>query len=237
VFPGQIAVIAPYELANATTYTAEIQVNNGGLLSNAVSVLLITDANSGIFATAQNGIGDAVAEHADGSLITADSPAQPGETIVLALAGMGTVTPSVTDGAVPSSTTLSYDDAFSNGQLTVFFHDYDNGVIFQNGTVAFAGLYPGLASLYQMNVTVPTTVGPSEAVYIEVVTSFADGVQVSIPVAGSANASSARKVSSRGLRPLGSAVGLPTAPLPRRPAPRTVPVQRKIAPLVPAPAK
>ena len=225
VSPTQLSVIAPYELANATTYTVEIQVNNGGLLSNQISVYLHSygDANSGIFSDGPNdngnpdGIGGAVAEHADGSLITTNSPAQPGETIVLALSGMGTVTPSITDGAVPSTSTLSYVDDFTAGLLTVFFHDYDNNQYFQQATIGFAGLYPGLAGLYQMNVVVPTTVGPGNDIFIELVTPFADGSQVQIPVGGSANAAAARTAIST-LDPR----GVPTL-IPRPSSPRSVP--------------
>ena len=59
-------------------------------------------------------------------------------------------------------------------------NDFNSGVSTQ-ATVTFAGLAPGLAGLYQMNVQVPTTVGPGN-VYIEVVTDSADNVQVYIPV-------------------------------------------------------
>ncbi len=57
----------------------------------------MTDAESGYFSIGQNGIGDAIAEHANGSFVTESSPAAPGETIVMALTGMGLVTPSIQD--------------------------------------------------------------------------------------------------------------------------------------------
>jgi uncharacterized protein (TIGR03437 family) len=197
--PTQINATMPYATASSSSYTAEVQVNNGGILSNQISVYL-TDADSGIFTLQSNGIGDAIAEHANGTLVTSSSPAQPGETIVLALTGMGTVTPSVTDGAVGPSSPLSYADVFTNAtncttttpncNLLVEFNDYVNNSTFQQATVAFAGLYPGLAGLYQMNVTVPTTVGPGD-VYIEVVTDAADVEQVTICVTGNCSASAA----------------------------------------------
>lgn len=197
--PTQINATMPYSTSGSTSYTAEVQVNNGGILSNQISVYL-TDADSGIFTLQSNGIGDAIAEHANGTLITSSSPAQPGETIVLALTGMGTVSPTVTDGAVGPSNPLSYANVFTNTtncttttpncNLLVEFNDYLNNSTFQQATVAFAGLYPGLAGLYQMNVTVPTTVGPGD-VYIEVVTDAADVEQVTICVTGSCSASAA----------------------------------------------
>lgn len=200
VSPTQISVIAPFELANVAAeggYTASIQINNGGLLSNQISVYLLTDANSGIFSEAQNGIGDAIAEHANGSYVTESNPAQPGETIVLALAGMGAVSPTVQDGAVGPSSPLSETENFTTAnELLVLFNDYTNNSLENEATVQFAGLYPGLAGLYQMNVTVPTNVGPGD-VYVEVVTDSADVEQVTVPVGGTTSAaalSSAAKV-------------------------------------------
>jgi uncharacterized protein (TIGR03437 family) len=267
VSSSQIAVIAPYELANVTSYdecaattcpvTVEVQVFNNNQPSNQTSILLLTDANSGIYASNVLGYGPAVALHADYSLVcdpTVDSScngsvAQPNETILLALAGMGTVTPPVSDGQVPSTTTLSYvDDYNSCGtppcDLTVYFHDYDNGVYFQNAAIPFAGAYPGLASLYQMNVTVPSTVGPGDDVYMEVITPFSDVVQVSIPVGGSANTAAARAASSLHPRHV---TGQPLVPVPGslkraapqligiKPPPHVAPFHRKVlGPAAPA---
>ncbi len=268
VSSSQIAVIAPYELATVTPYdacaattcpvTVEVQVNNGGLLSNKTSILLLSDANSGIYASNVLGYGPAVALHADYTLVcdpAVDSScngsvAQPGETILLALAGMGTVTPPVSDGQVPSTTTLSYIDDFPQACdntvpgtvaacsfLQVYFHDYDNGVFNQPATIPFAGAYPGLASLYQMNVTIPSTIGPGDDVYMEVITPFSDVVQVSIPVGGTANTAVARAASSLHPRPV---LVQPLVPVPgslkrkvaqfrgTKPPPQTAPFRRKV---------
>ncbi len=57
--------------------------------------------------------------------------------------------------------------------------------------MSYAGLYPGLAGLYQMNVTVPATVGPGD-VYVEIITDAADVEQVTVPVSGSTSANFSR---------------------------------------------
>jgi uncharacterized protein (TIGR03437 family) len=204
VSPTQVSAVIPYEAANSTSYTAEIQVESGGNLSNQVSVYL-ADAEPGIFSQDQNGIGDAIAEHSDGSLVTEDNPAQPGETIVVALTGMGAVTPAVADGAVGPTNPLSYSNVFTTGELSVLFNDYVNNVTAQPAIVSYAGLYPGLAGLYQMNVTVPTTVGPGD-VYIEVVTDAADVNQVTVCVTGPCTVSDPSTAARIG--------GAPTAKLP-----------------------
>jgi uncharacterized protein (TIGR03437 family) len=87
------------------------------------------------------------------------SPASPGDTIMMFCAGLGAVTPTVTDGAAaganpPSSTS-------NNVQLSI------GGL---NAPVSFAGLTPGYVGLYQINSVVPAdvTVGNSVPVTITV---------------------------------------------------------------------
>jgi uncharacterized protein (TIGR03437 family) len=208
VSPTQVSAIIPYATASSTAYTAEVQVNNGGLLSNQISVYL-TDADSGIFSQGQDGIGDAFALHLNGSLVNAASPAAPGETIFLALTGMGSVTPTITDGALGPANPpgFSYANNFSTpNQLLALFNDYINNKTGQQATIVFAGLYPGLAGLYQMNVTVPTTVGPGE-VYIEVVTDNADVEQVTVCVTSCSASTSTTAAQARLRQPAGAAAG------------------------------
>jgi uncharacterized protein (TIGR03437 family) len=205
ISPTQISVIAPYELASVTDYdegaeetssiTVEVQVNNGGLLSNEISVYLLTDANSGSYAYGPNGDGNAdgfgyASALNQNGVITGNNPALPGNAISMYLGGMGIVTPAITDGAVPPSSPLSYVDEYSAGDLFVYFQDYDNCVFYQPATISSATLAPGYASLYQMNLTVPATVGPGDDIYVEIITPFADGIEVTVPIGGNANPSS-----------------------------------------------
>ena len=183
----QLNIQAPWELYSqlqSGSFTAQVQVNNGGMLSNSTSIYL-TDANSGFFTQQSDGVGEAVAEHLNGTLITQASPAAPGETIVLALGGMGQVNPTVSDGVIGPSSPLSNATVWNQQLLGVFFNDYINTQVGQQGTVSFAGLYPSFVGLYQMNVKVPTSIGTNSAVYIEVVTDAADVEQVTIPISAS----------------------------------------------------
>jgi uncharacterized protein (TIGR03437 family) len=237
----QVTAIVPYEVASSTSYTAEIQVNNVGQglgLSNQVSVY-VTDANSGIFAQSENGIGDTDALHsANYTPVSHISPAAQGEIVLLPLTGMGAVTPSLPDGTVPP---LTGPDSFANNftaanELLVLFNDYVHNVTGQQATVGYAGLWPGLVGLYQMNVTIPTTVGPGD-VYIEVVTDAADVEQVTICVTGSCtvdDASAAAKVQARpALVPAPKVLQHQKAPHTARPAGIT----RFTPPSLPAPAR
>jgi uncharacterized protein (TIGR03437 family) len=141
VSPSQISAIVPY---GVTTAIASIQVTNNGAASNTVSMFVNLTA-PGVFTQNQNGLGYAAVQHADYSLVTPSSPAQPGETILVYLTGLGAVNPTVADGALAPSNPLST----ASNTIGV----YIGGM---QATVAYAGLAPGLAGLYQLNVQVPS---------------------------------------------------------------------------------
>jgi uncharacterized protein (TIGR03437 family) len=175
-----IAAVVPWELASNQTALVDIQVNNNGVKSNVVQVYQ-TDAAPGSFSAGASGIGYAAATHAsNGSVITADNPVQPGETISLYVAGLGTVTPAVADGAVGPSNPLSYADLFNAGNLQVQFNDLVNDPI--AGTITYAGLAPTLAGLYQINVTLPTSgLNVGGNLYVQFLTDGAVNTEVQIP--------------------------------------------------------
>jgi len=187
VSPSQISVVVPYALDPTATPSVpflQIQVVNGGTKSNAVTWFL-NDNAPGLFTAGQNGTGLAAALRYDSSgtpsIITASNPTHKGETISLFLTGLGAVTPTITDGGLGPSGPLSQAVAYTNNYMAVYFNDYTNNVVGAQATINFAGLAPGLAGLYQMNVVVPSTVGPGN-IYIEVVTDSADMSQVWVPV-------------------------------------------------------
>lgn len=197
----QIAVVVPYALASNTTGLANIQVTNNTVKSNVVQ-MYVTDAAPGSFSSAASGIGFAAAVHATtGQIITQANPVQPGEYISLFLTGLGTVTPTVPDGALGPSNPLSTSDVNSQGNLEVLFNDFNTGSVGNMGTIQFAGLAPSLAGLYQINVQVPTGVlGSGDSVYIEFVTDFADVDQIQIPYGGTSAG-----VNARPMRPMAQA--------------------------------
>lgn len=193
VSPTQIAAIVPYELAQNQTGLANIQVSNNGTLSNVVQTYF-QDSAPGSFSQNQLGIGYASARHAaSGAPLNSANPAQPGEYISLYLTGLGTVTPGIADGALGPTGTLSVADIYPSN-LTVLFNDYTNGSTQLTGAIQFAGLAPGLAGLYQINVQVPATgLGAGDLVYVEFATDSADVNQIQIPFgSGSSGSSSVR---------------------------------------------
>jgi uncharacterized protein (TIGR03437 family) len=143
VAPGQIAAIVPsgnpYSIAN-------VQVINNGDSSNVVSEL-INPTVPGIYTTASDGIGyGSIVDTNTGQIVTPSTPANPGDTVEVFATGLGTVYPTVADGAAPPDSPLSY----TVGTITA---DVDGN----DATVVFAGLAPTLAGLYQVNVTIPST--------------------------------------------------------------------------------
>jgi len=141
VTQNQLSAIVPYAV---TSGVAQIQVINNGTASNTVTMQIATTA-PGVLTQSQNGLGYGDALHQDGSLVTAQNPAQIGETVSLFLTGLGVVNPAISDGAAgptnPFSTATSTIAAYVGGTTA---------------NVSYAGLAPQLAGLYQINLTIPT---------------------------------------------------------------------------------
>lgn len=146
VSAGRIDFIVPFEIADAESGNATIVVQNNGSSSQPVGYL-IDSASPGVYTLSQDGSGDAVAVHSDYSLVTPSNPARPNETIALYLTGLGSPKNAVANGdAAPSSPlpvlTLSSAAVIGGGAAA---------------KVAYAGLAPGWAGLYQMNITLPAS--------------------------------------------------------------------------------
>ena len=197
---GAITLQIPYELTPLPTVagdfsvpsTTELVVTANGVASKAFSLLTITDTlhvlnncdafppkqSSGTWVdvnTFQNPPCPSTVTHADGTLVTTNSPAKPGETVVIYAYGLGQTTPAVKSGEatpIPAPVLLGgflyartvavqFDfrpnAAPSNPYLTI------QGVISSTpitGPVAptptFVGLTPGQVGLYQINVQLPS---------------------------------------------------------------------------------
>lgn len=174
VSPTQISVVVPYGIKAGAA--AQIQVVNNNVSSNVVSQLT-GSTSPGIFTNNPvGGIGYAAALHPDYSLISPTSPAHVGETVAVYMAGLGAVSPSVKDGTAASSKQLSYTIA----SPLVFLLDGSGN--YKQATVAFSGLAPGYAGLYQLNFTIPAGLDSGDA-SIEVIGPDSDAFEALLPLA------------------------------------------------------
>ena len=145
----------------------------------------------GLFAASGSGTGPAAAQLADGSPIGSGNPAAAGDVAVLYLSGGGGVTPAIPDG----SAALANPPSIVTAPTSVDFGGVD-------GKTQFAGLTPGLAGLYQVNVSVPPGTGTGN-VYVDVstpdaYTSIATIAIFAAPSGGPGNSTSAsRRLAAR----------------------------------------
>ena len=140
VSPGQINFLTPYEIVTAS---AVVLVVRQGAAGPPVTIPMAVTAPA-FFVWGGN---LAVAEHADGSLITPQAPAQSGEVVVLYAGGLGRTSPDIASGQVVSVATTILLAA----QLQILL----NGSPCPAGSVLYAGLAPGFVGLYQINLRLP----------------------------------------------------------------------------------
>lgn len=88
-----------------------------------------------------------VSTHANGKVLTADSPGVPGEVIVLYASGLGRTSPDAISGVIP----IMPAPIRHLGQLRVLL----NGKAIDNQLIQYAGATPGFAGLYQVNLRLP----------------------------------------------------------------------------------
>jgi len=138
VSPAQINFIVPPNGGQSLT------VVSGQLSSPAMPVTIGLWA-PGFFTMDSAPTGPVAAEHADGSLITAASPARPGETIQMFGTCLGYIDP-----LLPI--------AFPAGTVTV------GGV---SAEITYNGPAPNIPGVTQINITVPKTASAGSAVSIQ----------------------------------------------------------------------
>ncbi|HTA41644.1 MAG TPA: hypothetical protein VK789_04300 [Bryobacteraceae bacterium] len=190
VSSGQILLNVPFATslpcASVTVLScfAQFQVMNGNGSSNLVTVP-VNSTTPGVF-TGDFGLGYGYAiDTTSGKIVTASTPVQPGDVIEAFVSGLGTVFPTVNDGAAAPSTQPL---AQTTNTIAV-----DVGGI--PATVGFAGLVPTLAGLYQVNFTVPSNATAGDNT-LDISGPDSYATQALIPV-GSASAGAARKPAAK----------------------------------------
>ena len=150
---NQINILIPNSLAPGNF---ALRVIRDGVSSKSVPITLQETA-PGLF----NGpTGFVAATHADGSALTVNSPALPGEIVVLYGTGFGRTWPDPSDRAIaPGAGPIMHGADFR------FLLD---GNPIDPALVQYVGLAPGYAGLYQINVRLPDSVGANPEVRVTV---------------------------------------------------------------------
>ena len=148
VSPGQINAQAPWETEPGS---AQVVVRRSGAASRPAT-LLVQLVEPSLFALNGAGFGPAIAVRAaNGRLAGPDNQPGPGEVVVLYASGLGPVEPAVGSGAAGPSNPLA---SASRPQRAAV-----NGL---PAPVLFAGLAPGFAGLFQINLQLPDQFAPGD---------------------------------------------------------------------------
>jgi uncharacterized protein (TIGR03437 family) len=140
VSPKQINILVP---ASFDSGRVTLQVVREGLAGPPVSLTLDPSAPAFFTSDGRN----IIATHAGGSLITETSPARRGEIVVMYATGLGRTAPPAPPNRLPQgvSPLVGAKD----------FRVILNGSLVDPRRVLYAGLTPGFAGLFQINLQIP----------------------------------------------------------------------------------
>jgi glucosylceramidase len=159
VSPLQINAQAPWEVAQGS---ATLTVTHAGVAAS--QTVTIAAAGPAIFTIDGR---YAAARNQDYSVNSQSAPAQAGQAILLFGTGLGAVSPAVATGVAASSDVLSRVTAKVTATI--------GG---SQANVPFAGLAPGFAGLWQVNVVVPAGVSGAVPVTVSVAGAAANTVSI-----------------------------------------------------------
>jgi uncharacterized protein (TIGR03437 family) len=158
VSDSQVNVLVPYDIAVNAAH--QLLIQRGSAISVPVATAIF-DTQPAILATAGNGAGQGHVYKADANggqtLADANAPATAGDVLVIYCVGLGAVVPAVNAGDPSPSSPL--------GAVPVPVTVTIGG---QTASSFFAGLTPGFAGLYQINVTVPAGIAPGSQVPVTI---------------------------------------------------------------------
>lgn len=153
ISPTQINFLIPYEL---TAGMVNVAVARQGLAGPTLRVQL-NATSPGLFQWRGN---YAIAAHLAGNIVGPDAPAKAGEIIVIYAVGLGRTVPESSSGRVASGAASIL--ALSQLQVTIA------GSPVAAKDILYAGLAPGFAGLYQINLRLPSSVPPDPEIRISV---------------------------------------------------------------------
>jgi uncharacterized protein (TIGR03437 family) len=138
------------------TGNVTVRVVREGVTGPEVTIALI-DGAPALFVI---GTGFAIATHADGTLLTDASPAQPGEIVVIYATGLGPTDPNPEIGEIPE--TAASMQWLSSLSVSL------GGAVLPSYLIKYAGVTPGCVGLYQLNIELPQDVGADPVIQVSV---------------------------------------------------------------------
>ena len=153
VSEGQVNFLVP---GNQLDGDVKIRVVREGMTGPEITVTLV-DAVPALFQTAA---GYAIAAHLDNSLIAPGSPALAGETIVVYACGLGRTLPNPAPGVIPQSAALI--------QRLSDLKVYLGATAADPASILYAGVTPGSAGLYQIDLILPASLGTDPEIRVAI---------------------------------------------------------------------
>jgi uncharacterized protein (TIGR03437 family) len=166
ISPTQINFLIPYQF---TAGTFSLVVARDSQAGPSVNIQL-NSTSPGLFLWNGN---NAVAVHLNGQSISPTAPAVPGEIVVLYAGGLGRTAPDATSGQLATEAFPIY----YSSQLQVLF----NGIPCAPRNVLYAGLAPGFAGLYQINLLLPSDLAANPQIQLQVGAQISPG-SILLPV-------------------------------------------------------
>ena len=130
---------------------ARVVVQRGGAVSQPM-LINVPEARPSFLSLNGGGFGPVIAIHADGSVVSADNPPQPGGVVILFGTGLGPVTEPIESGMAGPSNPLAGASMIQRATV--------GGM---PAKILFAGLSPQFVGLFQINLELPLLTDPGEA--------------------------------------------------------------------------
>jgi uncharacterized protein (TIGR03437 family) len=157
VSPTQVNLLVPTSLVAGP---AVIQLVVDALAGPAIPITLLNAAPSFFQSDATTVLG----VHLNGTTITAASPAQPGEIVVLFASGLGPTNPAAIPNQIPQM--AASVTPMSNFSMLI------NGEPVNPEQILYAGVVPTFAGLFQINVQLPSNAPPNPQLQIGYLSTF-----------------------------------------------------------------
>jgi uncharacterized protein (TIGR03437 family) len=151
VSPGQVNALIPSSLIPGP---AIVQLINNGLAGPPVTITL--SASAPVLFQAEGAT--VIATHGNGPFVTMTQPAQGGEVVVLYATGLGATLPAAIPNQIPPSAAWIVDRADFRVVL--------NGKDVDSANIQYAGVTPGFAGLFQINLLLPADAPPNPQIQI-----------------------------------------------------------------------